>query len=231
MAHIIGIVSQKGGVGKSTIARLLAREFADHGWSVKIADMDAYQGTSFYWTQRRAANHLLPEIRTEAFATVRAAVHDAEHFDLFIFDGAPHATSTTREIALASDLVLLPSGLAVDDLQPQVLLAHELVKHGTVSSKIAFVLWRVGDSEAEMQDARQYIEQAGHRVLDGAVPDRTGYRRASDLGRAVTETAYESLNSKADQVAQSIINAVTETITQRRTHGQARKAPQTVTER
>jgi chromosome partitioning protein len=32
MAMIVGIVSQKGGVGKSTVARLIAREFAAQGW-------------------------------------------------------------------------------------------------------------------------------------------------------------------------------------------------------
>src|SRR5215467_13387540 len=40
MAIIIGVVSQKGGVGKSTIARLVAREFAAQGWQVKIGDLD-----------------------------------------------------------------------------------------------------------------------------------------------------------------------------------------------
>lgn len=28
MAHIIGLIAQKGGVGKSTLSRLIAREFA-----------------------------------------------------------------------------------------------------------------------------------------------------------------------------------------------------------
>ena len=53
MATIIGIVSQKGGVGKSTIARLLAREYAQAGWNAKIADLDVAQGTSFNWQARR----------------------------------------------------------------------------------------------------------------------------------------------------------------------------------
>src|SRR5713226_8622033 len=38
MAIFLGMVSQKGGVGKSTLARLVAREYAA-GWNVKIADL------------------------------------------------------------------------------------------------------------------------------------------------------------------------------------------------
>ena len=53
----IAIASQKGGVGKSSCARLVAREFAQAGWSVKIADLDIQQGTSFQWYRRRSANH------------------------------------------------------------------------------------------------------------------------------------------------------------------------------
>jgi len=37
---IIAIASQKGGVGKSTLARLIAREYAQAKWNVKIADLD-----------------------------------------------------------------------------------------------------------------------------------------------------------------------------------------------
>jgi len=208
MPIIIGVVSQKGGVGKSTIARLIAREFAHNDWSVKIADMDIQQGTSFQWCKRRAANQVSPELRTETFPSVATALKDAPNFDLFILDGAPHATTATREIAKAADIVLLPTGLAIDDLMPQVLLAHDLAAAGLPAEKLAFVLWRVGDSQAEINDARHYIAQAGYKTLDGEVPDRTGYRRASDTGRAVTETHYHQLNQRADLVAQSIIDTI-----------------------
>jgi chromosome partitioning protein len=53
MAVLVGLVSQKGGVGKSTLARLVAREYATAGWNVKIADLDTAQGTSFNWQARR----------------------------------------------------------------------------------------------------------------------------------------------------------------------------------
>src|SRR5262249_32660575 len=77
--------------------------------------------------------------------------------------------------------------------------------------KIAFVLWRVGDSQAEIRDARDYITKAGYNVLAGEVPDRTDYRRASDKGRAFTETSHKSLNLRADNVAQNIVNAINAT--------------------
>ena len=40
MATIIAFVSQKGGVGKSTLSRALAREAAASGLKVKIADLE-----------------------------------------------------------------------------------------------------------------------------------------------------------------------------------------------
>ncbi len=210
MAIKVAVVSQKGGVGKSTIARLIGREFAHNGWLVKIADMDVQQGTSYHWYKRRAANQVVPEIRTETFTSVNIALTEADNFDLFIFDGAPHATAATRDMALASDLVILPTGLAVDDLHPQIGLAHELThQHGLEPDKLAFVLWRVGDSEIEIRHAREYIETAGYSALAGDVPERTAYRRASDAGRTATETQYKTLNHRADITAQSIIDAIT----------------------
>ena len=215
MSIKIAVASQKGGVGKSSCARLIAREFAEAGWEVKIADMDIQQGTSFHWCKERAANQVLPEIRTETFANIKQALKDAENFDLFIMDGAPAASAATREMAKAADIVLLPTGLSNDDLRPQVLLAHELVKAGVDIQKLAFVLWRVGDSDAEIQDARGYIEKAGYHVLDGEVPDRTLYRRASDRGKAFTETTSATLNKRADMVVQSVVTAI-EKISKRR---------------
>ncbi len=215
MPIIIGAVSQKGGVGKSSVARMIAREFANNGWDVKIADMDIQQGTSFYWSKKRVENSITPEIRTETFGSVGQALKDSQHFDLFIFDGAPAATAATREIARAADLVLMPTGLSNDDLRPQVLLAHEFSESGIKSDKLAFVLCRVGDSQSEINDARQYIAKAGYRTLDGELPERTLYRRASDAGRSFTETRHAELNKRADLVVQSIADAVKQITIQR----------------
>ena len=210
MAIKVAIVSQKGGVGKSSIARLVGREFANNGWLVSIADMDVQQATSYHWFKRRAANQVMPEIHTETFTGVSIALTAAEKFDMFIFDGSPHASRATRDMARVSDFVILPTGLAVDDLHPQVALAHELThQHGVDPKRLAFVLWRVGNSKTEIQHAREYIDAAGYQTIEGEVPERIAYRRASDAGRAATETNYQTLNRRADTTAQSIIDAIT----------------------
>jgi chromosome partitioning protein len=207
MAIIIGVVSQKGGVGKSTIARLIARELAAQDWRVKIADLDIAQATSYHWRARRLQRAMEPDISIEQYGRVDQALKSAEHFDLLVLDGAPHATQATQQIARASDLVILPTGLAVDDLQPGVTLAHDLIKL-MPRQKIVFALCRVGNSQTEIAEARQYLTEAGYEVLPGELPEQVGYRRASDEGRAATETRYLSLNQRAEALAQSVVNKV-----------------------
>ena len=206
MPVLIGVVSQKGGVGKSTLARLIAREYAAAGWEVKLADLDTAQGTSTSWQSRRLRETLEPKISVEQFQTVTQSLRDQSQYDLLVFDGAPHSSQMTREIARVADILLLPTGLSVDDLEPTVLLANEIVERGTERQKLAFALCRVGDSDLELAEARCYVERAGYTLLAGAIPEKTAYRRASDTGRAVTETRFPSLNTKAEQLAQSIIN-------------------------
>lgn len=209
MALVIGVVAQKGGVGKSTIARLVAREYAANRWAVKIADMDLNQGTSTRWNQRRLQNGVQPEISVEQFRAVGAAIKAGDRFDLVVFDGAPHASKQTLEIALSSALVVLPTGIALDDLEPTVRLAQELKDH-IPARRIGIALCRVGDSEAELAEAKQYLQVTKYFCLSGFLPERTGYRRASDLGRAATETAFPTLNRKADELIQAIVNRIEE---------------------
>ncbi len=209
MTLVIGVVSQKGGVSKSSVSRMVAREYAANGWSVKIADMDLNQGTSTRWNQRRLQNGVQPEISVEQFRSVQTAIKAGERFDLVVFDGAPHASKQTLEIALVSTLVVLPTGIALDDLEPTVRLAKELKEH-IPAQKIAIALCRVGDSEAELAEAQQYLQATGFFCLSAFFPERTGYRRASDLGRAATETTFPTLNRKADELVQAIVNRIEE---------------------
>lgn len=206
---LIGMVSQKGGVGKSTLSRLVAREYVKAGWDVKIADLDVSQGTSFNWQARRLQNTVEPAIAVERFGTVDQALKNAAHYNMLILDGAPHSTAATLKIAEACDLVVLPTGLSLDDMEPSILLAHEIVKKGIPRAKIVFALCRVGDSEGEINEARSYIGQAGYAVLDGSLPEKTAYRRASDEGRTLTETRFLSLNERSDALAQGIADRIT----------------------
>lgn len=206
MALQIGAISQKGGVGKSSIARLIAREYAVAGWDVKIADLDIAQATSTNWKQRREQNGIQPEIAVEPFRTVTQALKHASVYDLVVFDGKPHSNRETLEIAQACDLVVLPTGLSLDDLMPSVLLAHELVEAKIDEAQIVFALCRVGDRDNEIDEAREYIRKAGYQVLSGSIPEKTAYRRASDVGKAMTEISFLSLRQRAEEVAQSVID-------------------------
>ncbi len=93
MAILVGMVSQKGGVGKSTLARLVAREYAKAGWNVKIADLDISQGTSFSWQARRLQYQVEPVVPVERFGTVDQALKLADQYDLIILDAPPPAPS------------------------------------------------------------------------------------------------------------------------------------------
>lgn len=207
---LIGVVSQKGGVGKSTLARLIACQYALAGWRVKIADMDTAQGTTYDWQSRRLENAVQPEIAVEQFSSVDRALRLADEYDLMIFDSKGHATKDTLQIAAASNLVILPTGTSLDDLKPTIRLAHELKQKGADISKIAVALCRVGDSEAEIQEAADYITESGYYLLPGEIPEKTSYRRASDAGRSVAETPFQSLNARAVTLIQSIVNRATQ---------------------
>ena len=200
---IIGIVNQKGGSGKSTLARLLAVEYARNDWSVLIADLDS-QGTCVRWGSRRRDSGFQPEIEVQGFARVSQAV--SQEYDLLTIDGRPHSTSQTLEVARASDRILIPTGTAVDDMLPSVQLANEMIEHRIPKERIFFVFMRVGDSAAELAEARAFVQETGHTVLSNYLLERTAYRRASDVGKAATETPFKSLNQRADALVEEIGN-------------------------
>ena len=210
MTEIIGVVNEKGGVGKSSVARLIAREYAAADWETKIADLDPGQGTSTEWKLRREENGILPDVAVEPFRKVSQALKHINAYDLLVFDGPPKAKSLCIEIAQISKIVVLPTGLALDDLRPTIKLAHVLVDAGIPTEKLVFALCRVGDSDAEIAEARAYIEAANYVALTGTLPEKTSYRRASDLGRAFSEVNVKSLRLRAEEMAQNVIDLMSQ---------------------
>lgn len=208
MTYKLAMVAQKGGVGKSTLARIIAVEATKGGLRTKIADLDTQQTTCVKWTARRAQNGIEPQIRAEPFRTVEQALQDAPSFDLYIFDGAPHSSVETQKACHAADMVIIPTSEGLDDLEPSVVLANNLLKEGTAASKIAFALCITSDSAREIAGARDYLGQTPYKLLAGEIPFRSAFKTSMDKGKAITETSFPTLRKRADAMAQSIIDAV-----------------------
>lgn len=207
MMIAIACLSQKGGVGKSTVARLIARTYAAGGWQVKIADFNVKQKTSVDWAALRMTQQVEPEIPAEAYTDVSRAVKQSG-LDLVIFDGKPDADTQTIRIAQESDLVIIPTGVSADDLVPQVRFAQELKMRGIGAGKIFFVLNKVTDSTAAIADAKSFIQSAGFEVAVTALPIKVAFVNAQNSGRALSESEFPTLNERAEALAAEIITHV-----------------------
>lgn len=205
----ISCLSQKGGVGKSTLARLIATAYATGQWRVKIADFNIKQLTSAEWAGLRLAAEIQPEVQAEAFSNVKKALSYSTHWDLMVFDGRPDSDATSLEIAKESDLIILPAGVSRDDLSPQVKFAHELLTRGIDRKRILFVINKTLDSTASVSDARGYVEAAGYAVAQHDLPSKTGYQQAQNQGRSVAESAFATLNERANAIAAEIAQKLT----------------------
>ncbi len=211
MAYVIGMVSQKGGVGKSTLARLIAREAVAGGLRVKIADLDIRQKTTENWSRRRATKGIKPEIRVEVFANVHTALAEADNFDVYIFDGAPEASTQTKRIAEKAGLMVLPTTHSMEDINPAIELAHDLVNSGISEGKIAFALCLLSDSAAEEVSTRRYLCKTPYKVLPGKFRRKDALKNAVQSGKTLTETGFRTMAREADELAQSVIDAVSVT--------------------
>jgi len=204
---IISFLNQKGGTGKSTIARAVAVEFSNNNWMVHVADMDVVQKTFFNWAGRRTEEKVLPEIEVALYREPKAALKAANSTDLLIIDGKAFADNHVLEFANASDLIVLPVGVSTDDLEPTLKLAVELVNKGVNKESIFFIVCKVmknGDKEA--MNTRSSIGAWGFNVATGWIPMRTAYSQAMDNGKALTETKYKELNLSTDKIIQQIVD-------------------------
>lgn len=203
----IGCISQKGGAWKSTLARALATTYTAAGWDTKIIDLDTKQATATNWQQRRLLSGIEPAIPVQLYGTVATAIHRAGDADLYIFDGPANATQETVNIAKASNLLILPTGLTYDDLDPQVSLANTLAdEHGVPVDRIVFALCKATKRDAATEAAREYLGKTRFATLAGSIQHQDCYADAMNKGRSVTETPFRGPRTKAMQVIQSAVD-------------------------
>jgi chromosome partitioning protein len=104
---IVGVLSQKGGVGKTTIAINLAATLSVAKYRVLLVDADP-QGSALAWSSARDKNPLFPVVGMAKPTLHRDLPEIAKDYDVVVIDGAPRVNDLGRAAILASDLVLIP---------------------------------------------------------------------------------------------------------------------------
>ncbi|MDY0251407.1 MAG: ParA family partition ATPase [Pseudomonas sp.] len=189
---IIGVLNQKGGVGKTTLSVNIAAALAHSGARVLLIDADP-QGSALDWSAAREGEPLFSVV-----GLPRASVHKeigtvGQGYDHIIIDGPPRVTDLARSAIMASDVVLIP----VQPSPYDIWAADEVVKlvqEATVYKdglKSAFVVNRKIANTAIGRDVGEALAAYPVPVLASTVTQRVIYAEAAAQGKAVFEIDAE----------------------------------------
>lgn len=186
--HIYSLISQKGGAGKSTLARQLAVLAGEAGAASVLIDRDP-QGTTTKWWQRRQALVPAPERpdlldlgATELTAAV-ATLRRRKGGGAIFVDTRPAVAEPEAEAARVADLVIVPVRPSPDDLEA----VGETLRILRRLDQRAAVVVNAAKNEGRARDARAALSRYPVPVCPAHVADRAIYLDASLEGRGVGE--------------------------------------------
>ncbi len=189
---IVGVLNQKGGVGKTTLSVNIAAALTRSGARVLLIDADP-QGSALDWSAAREGDSLFSVI-----GLPRASVHKeigeiGKGYDHIIIDGPPRVTDLARSAIMASDLVLIPVQPSPYDIwaaDEVVKLIQEAIiyKDGL---KSVFVVNRKIANTAIGRDVGDALAAYPVPVLTATVTQRVIYAEAAAQGKAVFEIDAE----------------------------------------
>ena len=204
--RIASFVGQKGGVGKSTLSRVLAVAAARQEYKVLLGDFDLEQLSCIEWSATRLRNGIEPDVEARAFKSLKKLRKSVQDFDLVVVDTRGLADELTTDISQESDVIFLPTGTSMDDLRPTLALARRLSKTRKIGNKIVLVLSKVGRSQRLLETAKETIAEAGFEVLDSIWPERDGFQADLDIGKAGSEAHNTYLREAAELIESDLLH-------------------------
>lgn len=182
---IISIISQKGGVGKTTLAINLAAAAQEKGGGVIIADTDPQQSTYRWYCGRKDQIPLpfvasvfadaLPEFLAKAQSNVA---------DYVFIDTSPNSTEESLAIADQSDLIVVPCGPSFIDLRALKRTENILRLAGKPAMAVLNLCPSYG---TEADQAAKALKTLGLDVCKQRIANRASARRAYALHQSILE--------------------------------------------
>jgi chromosome partitioning protein len=194
---VIGVLSRKGGVGKTTLAIHLAVLAQQAGLRALLVDLDPQGSSAAWWRAREAETPQLVETAPAELSSILAAA-DAGGVDLVVIDARPSVEADAVHVATLADLVLIPTRPAIFDLRA-ILGTLDIVKGTARRSLIVLNACPParGAGEASIvTDARRALAAFGVPVAPVAIINRTAFAAAAVSGLTAVEAEPDSKAAK-----------------------------------
>ncbi len=205
MTRQILFTSQKGGVGKSTLARAAAISLATLGRGVLLADFDTDQQTCMRWSAQRRARGLEPSIDVISLSKVKKLKSAVRNYDDVVIDTRGQHDSQSLDLAFAADVIFMPSSYSNDDLIPTLRVIESLRNAGVAESRVAIVFCRTGGSARQAEQARSILDMNQITALDAALPQKDGFVSLYATGRTGAEASNKYLRQHALMVDKALL--------------------------
>jgi chromosome partitioning protein len=197
MAHIIGIIQVKGGVGRSTIATNLAGLIAQKK-RVALIDCDMPQATSASWAAIRGAG-LTIRTSAEHMQLITEVKELNETHDFIIIDAPPRIAEITRVALILSKLCLVPLGASMPDIWATSDLLQTIKQAKVLKPEVdARIVWnKFRESTRSAKELSEAVhEQLKLKEMDSKLGYRVAYSDAFAEGKTVTEWSDKSARNE-----------------------------------
>lgn len=190
----LSVISQKGGVGKTTLATALAVAAEADGKNTAIFDLDPQASASFWHDTRKAQTPAVAAVPSSRLSHLLRAAGESG-CDLAIIDAPPFAKDIAFEAAHHADLILIPTRTAVLDVMAMT-KTLDLVGH--YGKPAAVVLTFCPPSGRELTDTEEAIRQLGAMLCPVRIGNRIAFSRAQQTGLVAQE--YEPHGKAATEI-------------------------------
>ena len=195
MGRIIGVVNQKGGVGKTTIAVHLAYWLSNHS-SVNVIDSDVQQSSSTWLTELNLPCQVCndPEDLFDLIEQV------ANKYETVVIDGPAGLSEITKTILSLSDVALIPckpSGLDTHSSTRILRMLGQTQKIRNGKPYAALVLNQAVKGTVLLREARQLFGAGVVPLLNTTIYNRQIISDAPGQGLTVWQASSPAAKQAA----------------------------------
>ena len=205
--HVIAVLNQKGGAGKTTIATHLARALQIGGADVLLIDSDP-QGSARDWAAVREEQPL--SVVGIDRPTIERDLKNIARKDFVVIDGAPQAADLAVSAIKAANFILIPVQPSPYDIWATAELVDLVKQRMEITDgklRAAFVVSRAIKGTRIGNEITDALNGYGLPILAARITQRVSYPGSAAAGATVLDLEPDSeaareMTALADEIKQ-----------------------------